>query len=375
MSVISALRDHTPINVKLYAATAAVIGVASLSAACGSGTASPISESDINATVEARVQATVAVMPPPSSAQTPIPSPSAQTPIPFPDEQARIAFRRYSDGNDEMYVMNADGSGLETLTGQPEYWHPNGKKIHFPSVSPDGKKIVFGFHYEGNQYVTLEIYVMKADGSGLERLTNNDFKDDDPIWSPDGTKIVFVSTDPKYSSGDPIQTVSVMNADGSGNITVADAKSLYFPGVIENLAWSPDGKKIAITAEEIHTINADGSGLENLTNDLNATYGNSTWFPDGEKIAFSSKGYAGSSDPRNWDIFVIKSDGSFLENLTNHPADDTNAALSPDGKKIAFVSQRDGNSEIYVMNSDGSGLERLTNHTASDFAPVWISAK
>ena len=123
MNITSTLSNYIPKNMKLYAATAAAFGVISLSAACGAGeiTISPTTvpqptrvsvesvEStapDINATVEARVQATVAAM-----------SPVAQTPTPSPDyEQGRIVFRSDRSGNFETYVMKADGSGLERLT-------------------------------------------------------------------------------------------------------------------------------------------------------------------------------------------------------------------------------------------------------------------
>jgi len=82
-------------------------------------------------------------------------------------------------------------------------------------------------------------------------------------------------------------------------------------------------------------------------------------------IAFSSQ-----RDGYN-EIYVMNADGSGLTNLTNNSADDWSPAWSADGAKIAFSSDRDGNAEIYVMNADGSGQTRLTNNSADDWSPAW----
>ncbi|MGB9723151.1 MAG: TolB family protein, partial [Chloroflexia bacterium] len=70
-------------------------------------------------------------------------------------------------------------------------------------------------------------------------------------------------------------------------------------------------------------------------------------------------------------IYVMNADGSGVTRLTNHPAGDKHPAWSPDGKKIAFQSERSGGTDIYVMNADGSGVTRLTNHPAYDGEPSW----
>src|SRR5438093_10355678 len=109
----------------------------------------------------------------------------------------RIAFVSDRDGNPEIYVMNADGTGLRRLTnnaasdGQPA-WSPDGTKIAFVRGSGLGE----------------EIYVVKSDGTGLKRLTNNGYFDETPAWSPDGTKIAFVS------SADTYRHIYLMNANG-----------------------------------------------------------------------------------------------------------------------------------------------------------------
>jgi type II secretory pathway pseudopilin PulG len=114
-------------------------------------------------------------------------------------QAGRIAFISDRDGNDEIYVMNADGSGVTRLTNNPAY-------DGWPAWSPDGRRIAFASNRDGNP----EIYVMNADGSGVTRLTNNPADDWAPSWSPDGRRIIFVSNrDGNYE-------IYVMNSDGSG---------------------------------------------------------------------------------------------------------------------------------------------------------------
>lgn len=67
----------------------------------------------------------------------------------------------------------------------------------------------------------------------------------------------------------------------------------------------------------------------------------------------------------------MNADGSDPINLTNNPATDDNPVWSPDSGKIAFISNRDGNSEIYMMNADGTSPINLTNNDAEDYSPVW----
>ena len=199
-----------------------------------------------------------------------------------------------------------------------------------------------------------DIYVMNADGSGQVNLTNNPAEDDGPVWSPDGTKILF------HTNRDGNPEVYVMNADGSGQMNLTNNPALDYPA-----GWSPDGSKILFETNrdgnyEIYVMNADGSGQVNLTNNP-ASDADPAWSPDGSKIAFNS------SRDGNVEVYVLNADGSGLRNLTNNPAGDLRPAWSPDGSKIAFLR----NLDIYVMNADGSGQVNLTNNPATDDQPAW----
>jgi len=99
--------------------------------------------------------------------------------------------------------------------------------------------------------------------------------------------------------------------------------------------------------------------------DNDAADGVPAWSPDGQRIAFES------DRDGDREIYVMNADGSGVTRLTDHDAPDALAAWSPDGQRIAFMSARDGDFDIYVMNADGSGVTRLTDNDAVDWAPDW----
>ncbi|MGD2206890.1 MAG: protein kinase [Anaerolineae bacterium] len=313
-----------------------------------------------DATRTAEAQPTVSPIPTatptpkPKASATPRPEPT-RTPLPpsptsKPGVKGRIAFVSERDGNLEIYVMRADGSGLTRLTTHPAV---DGG----PDWSPDGKRIAFVSERDGNR----EIYAMNANGGGLTRLTNHPAQDNDPAWSPDGTRIAF------YSDRDGNREIYVMNADGSGqtNLTRHPAKDVQ-PD------WSPDGKRIAFYSNrdgnpDLYVMDANGSGQARLAGDPSGEF-TPAWSPNGQRIVFMSNRHG------NREIFVMNAGGGGQVRLTNHPGHDYQPCWSPGGVRpagIAFVSERDGNLEIYVMNADGSGLVRLTNHPAADNDPSW----
>ena len=262
----------------------------------------------------------------------------------------KIAWVSDRTGND-IFTMNADGSGQTNLSNDPSFDDE-------PAWSPDGTKVAY------TRYANAlpEIFVMNADGSGETNLTNNAAPDVEPSWAPSGTKIAFARR-----IGNNNWEILAMNADGSGqtNLTNNGADD-------EGPAWSPDGGKIAFMRrinnhEEIYVMNADGSGQSSLYNGAGLSYLPPAWSPDGTKIAFSR--LIGGS---NIEIFVMNADGSGLTNLTNDPASDELPDWSPDGTKIVFRRLPFGSDrEIFVMNADGSGQTNLTNNPADDESPDW----
>jgi Tol biopolymer transport system component len=137
------------------------------------------------------------------------------------------------------------------------------------------------------------------------------------------------------------------------------------PSGDNQLLWTPDGSRL---------IFSDGKDLwsvttfeqRNLTNSTGASNTEATMSPDGMRIAFTS------TRDGNPEIYLVNADGSNPRNLTNSPANDSSPAWSPDGTRIAFVSDRDGNPEIYSMSAaDGAGVTRHTSNTFADSNPVW----
>jgi len=255
----------------------------------------------------------------------------------------QIAFGTNRDGNDEIYMMNGDGSGLINLTNNPA-------SDNAPVWSPDGTQLVFESNRDGN----LELYVMNADGSSQTNLTNNPTEDLQPAWSHDGKQIAF------SSDRDGNHEIYVVNADGSNPTRLTDN-----PAWDELPDWSPDGTQIAFTTDrdrniEVYVMEVDGSDPTNLTNSPGED-AFPRWSPDGTNIAWGHNSGDGS------EIYVMDADGSHPTRLTNMPEGIGGQRWSMNGTQIIFDSAGD----IYVMNADGSGQMRLTDNPASDGTPMF----
>ncbi|ASJ75285.1 DUF4347 domain-containing protein [Granulosicoccus antarcticus] len=214
----------------------------------------------------------------------------------------------------------------------------------------------------------LSAYVVTGPGSGVlgiapigtineSNLTNDVGSDQQAMFSPDGSKIAFKSD---RNGGTEIFT---MNADGSGVFQVT------FDGAVAGSpSWSPDGSKLTFFSNqdgdyEIYSINADGTGLAQLTTNGVADDREPNWSPDGTKIVFRS-----DQDGDN-EIYVMDADGTNQVRLTTDAGIDNNPNWSPDGSQIVFTTNRDGNFNIYTMAADGSNLNRVTSDTGNDRAP------
>lgn len=273
-----------------------------------------------------------------------------------------VVFYSGRDGNSDIYTMNADGSNLRRLT-------QDSAEDGSPAISPDGSRIVFlTSRHDPSPRSPLskyEIYVMEIDGTNQRRLTTTEAAENHPAWSPDGKKIVF---DADYDKDGKYEIYSI-NDDGTGvtRLTTTSANDQFAD-------WSPDGTKIAFSSDrngqwDIYVMDANGRNAQALTNDPGWELF-PAWSPDGKQLAFFK--CDPQCRPKRQDIYVMDADGSNVRQLTNTPSVvDEDPAWSPDGKQIIFQSDRNGNFEIYVMDRDGGNQRQLTNHHAGNFWPSW----
>jgi murein biosynthesis integral membrane protein MurJ len=303
-------------------------------------------------------------------AHTPV-ADSSLSPSPTPTQRpmGQIAFETDRDGNYEVYIMNEDGSDQRNLTN---FWADDAA----PSWSPDGSRIVFVSWRTGVGSFKLtngSIYTMLVPGEGEEvagdgadptQLTSDDFDDDWPTWSGDGERIAFVT------DRDGNSEVYSMRADGTEQANITS-----HPGEDHEPNWSPAGDLIAFVSDrdgnsEVYVMAPDGSGQRNLTR--NPAHDRHPVFAhDGRRLAFVT------NRDGNDEIYVIDVESGVEARLTHNEYGDWKASWSPDGERLAFYTKREeGNKEIYMMPAPGAQVQgrdevNISRRPSSEEFPSW----
>jgi Tol biopolymer transport system component/DNA-binding winged helix-turn-helix (wHTH) protein len=309
-----------------------------------------------------------------------------------PDEK-KVVFYKEGDDTGTPYLANSDGSNetkLPFLAGIMD-WSPDGSKLVYqygrpnsdiylytfetgkivtlvndpsfdsdPSFSPDGTKIAFISGRDGNQ----EIYVEDIDGSNLERLTNHPARDAFPTFSPDGTQIIFNSN----REGENLD-VYIMNVDGSNvrRLTNWPSDEESFPG-----SWSPDGTQLFVLSERsgkdnVYIMNVEPFATREVLADASHDLRSPSFSRDGSKILFQSVAEDNTAELRIMDVNTKE-----VRTAVKTATPDGSPKFSPDGNWIVFQDRLNDNGEICLVRSDGSGgVQDLTNNAARDVGPSW----
>lgn len=278
----------------------------------------------------------------------------------FPGQNGKIVFTGNQTGTWQLYTVNGDGSGLKQITNMP----PTNIEGWLPIFSPDGERILFSHDPPDDPCglgvgSCVDLYVVNADGTGLTRLTHDGISWAGR-WSPDGSEIVFnqISLPTRQTN-----VVTTMRADGTGERThlsspffdtgfayyTPDARSLIFysqTGGLVSAAWvmeSNGERKRRLTPAWLEAGPADIS-------------------PDGKEVVMGSQ--INTDLPSS--AYTVNVRSRQLRRLTYPPgnASDLPGGYSPDGRKIVFTSSRLSSNQsldLFTMNADGTGIRRIVS--------------
>ncbi len=327
----------------------------------------------------------------------------------FSPDGAYIAFRSERDGGG-VFIMGASGESVRRLSdrgkGYHPAWSPDSREVIYtdeivvdprdrqvlphrlwavniktlekrlittidaaqPQWSPNGHRLAYWASDESTQ---RDIWTMRPTGEDAVRVTNDAATDWNPIWSPDGKYLYFISD---RSGGMQLWRVAIDEQTGQA---LSAPELVPTPSAFSrHISISRDGKRLAFASVRIernlYFVEIDPKREKIIGQPEVLTRGSRQGIdidisPDGEYIVCTTM-----ADGRE-DLAIINSDGSGEPRLlTDDEYKDRGPRWSPDGKRIAFYSTRSGNFEVWIINADGTGLRRLTEAGQDQaFKPIW----
>lgn len=256
-----------------------------------------------------------------------------------------------ADGTDLGTVLDATAEGY--LYAKQPAWSPDGTRLAVFLNSPEVGPTIAIIRCDGTVELTMSRLVWRTSSPFDTRIASPSF----PTWSPDGSRIAFVSSEGLY-------VVDPANSDKPYEMRL---DGLPVPG---RASWSPDGTFLAVAVQshsqvDIYLLSIDGQTVVRLTDDAAADY-QPAWSPDGSTIAFRR----GESDGRIW---LMAADGSDQRQLTVDGAEAYQPAWSPDGTEIVYLSGDPGATWLRVVGVDGNGDRPLTPAGAPGQSEGWPS--
>lgn len=294
----------------------------------------------------------------PRPTQTPLP-----TATPVGGGTGQIAFASDRTGLPQIWLMNADGTAQGQITEMVD-------GACQPDWSPDGSRLVFISPCAFNQerYPGASLFIVNADGTNLTPLPTIPGGDFDPAWSPDGTRIAFTSL--RDFNRPQIYVINL--EDDSVESLSANTVQDFQP------AWHPTAERIAFISTrrgpyQIWTMDNDGNEAEIFSRSGSLKNSRPVWSPDGQLILFTQTEVLGGV-PRlmsaRYEVEI------YMERKVVPDATPMREGVfSPDGFWLAFESWPEGgNHDIYIMTTNGVARQRMTDDQAFDFDPAWRPA-
>ncbi|HXG08737.1 MAG TPA: hypothetical protein VNK04_03020 [Gemmataceae bacterium] len=276
----------------------------------------------------------------------------------FAADGTAIYFHSRRDGTWGIWRVGLDGSGLERIT-------PSDVEAYTPRTSTDGRWLVAAVQRGKHR----QIERIDPATRRMTALTDEPADHWNPSISPDGRKVVYHRTSPGFVTPN-VELWGAPPGTGLRLLRIAGA----FP------AFAPDGKRLALTGGgfgQLDVMNMDGTDRKTLYPGSHRALFSVSWAHHGDRIAFSEGGvFQGPAG--KVDIALIRPDGTDYQKITADTGNNGFPAFSPDGKQLVFRSGRGGSKNLYIMNRDGSGVRRLTEgkwtDTMCDWSPTgeWI---